>query len=95
MTCSYLPSKPQSVTLWNTTVCIFTAMYVTSQIDEFIQQRPGDILCLLQCDLSSNNKQVHLIGMRLFKKHRPCFVMCWGRMALWTKRSWVLANSKF
>jgi len=67
---------------------------VTSQIDEFIRQRPGDVR-LLRCYLSSNNKKVHLVRMRLLKKHRPYFVMCCGRMALWTKWSWILANSKF
>jgi hypothetical protein len=76
--------------------CAFSLPWdVPSQIDEFIQQRPGDVMHLLQCDLSSDNRQVHLIGMRLLKKHRPCFVMCCGRMALWTKWSWVLANLKF
>ena len=57
--------------------CAFSLPWdVTSQIDEFIQQKPGEIVCLLHCDLSSNDRQMHLIGMRS-KKHRPCFVAEW------------------
>jgi hypothetical protein len=68
---------------------------VASQIDVFIEQRPGGIVRPLRWDRSNNNGQVYSAGMRLLKKHRPCFVTCFGRMALWTKWSWVLPNSKF
>jgi hypothetical protein len=80
--CSYEMFVPAYQTTWCHTVEHHSVHFslpwdVTSQIDEFIQQRPGNNVRLLRYDLNSSNKKVHLIGIRLFKKHRPCFVAEW------------------